>query len=652
MSRFRLLSVLLPGRAGRHAERGQAIVLLAFGFIIMALFIGLAIDMGILFVTQAHVRRAVDAASLAAASQMRAGRDRTQVLEFARQYVELNNIAGSTIELAFCIANAGTPRYQETPGVWHEPSLCTNPPTKKVRVEASSVASFTFLNLIGISSAPVTVMAISEAASIDLVIVLSTGNGMGVNHPQYFAGWDPYSVCAPYDGPQASKNPNNRNSPLKCSPLWEAKQAAKALVNRMYPGSDRVAIVSYDASARASAIMDNGNPNTVLAVYDADDVNAVDGVSDSTGIYAAIDSLTVFRTSNFPNRLSPATPGQARFGQFNPLNAACVVANSNAATDPACNQADLNNTPLSTCVGCGMRVAGEILKRSGRPEAVWVVVFLSDGFTNLTDAPIQTRTGQVLPLGYCRGGIQTSANPPANSAWGLWNNPACRNGGFYDGTDSSTVIYDGFAWSKATTPNPFGRLCGPYHAGANACPPGALFVGAEGFTTTVPATRQLNYFNTLVTTNVFTGTRNENGLTALYYSAEDYARDMVDLNALTIGGRTCRPGSLPNTCISDLYNYNEAHEGTRLTGAPIALYTIGLGLNVTFGPDRSGELLLRYMAAVGDDGDRVTDPCILSPGNPVGRGANCGNYYFAPDTNQLVPIFEDIARRIFTRLTR
>lgn len=650
MSRFRSLSPLFTMRSGRHAERGQAIVLLAFGFIAMAIFIGFAIDMGILFVTQAHVRRAVDAASIAAASQMRAGRDRSQVLEFARQYVELNNIAGNTIELAFCIANDSTPRYQESPGIWHEPTLCTNPPTKKVRVEAASVASFTFLNLLGISSAPVTVNAVAEAASIDLVIVLSTGNGMGAAHPDYFAGWNP-GVCNQYAGPQANKNPNNPTAPLKCLPLWDAKQAAKALVDRMYPGSDRVAVVSYDFDARAAPILDDG-ATTSLAVYDTDDVDAVDGASDSTGIYAAIDSLMVHATANFPNRISPANPGRASFGQFNPMNASCVVANASAATDPPCNSANAANTPNGTCVGCGMAVAGNILKRMGRPEAVWVVVFLSDGFTNLTDVNIQTRSGQVLPLGYCRGGIQSSANPPANSAWGLWNNPTCRNGGFYDGTSNPTVIYDGFGWSKATTPNPFGRMCGPYHTNAAACPPGSVFVGPEGFTTTVPATRQLNYFNTLVTTDVFTGTRNESSQAALYYSAEDYARDIVDVNALTVGGRTCRPGPVANTCVSELYNYNEAHEGTRLIGAPMALYTIGLGPNVTFGPDRSGELLLRYMAAVGDDGDRVTDPCLSSPGNPLGRGVNCGNYYFAPDTTQLVPIFEDIARRIFTRLTR
>ncbi len=34
---------------------------------------------------------------------------------------------------------------------------------------------------------------------------------------------------------------------------------------------------------------------------------------------------------------------------------------------------------LSTCSGCGMRVATETLMGSGRPGAVWVIVFLSDG---------------------------------------------------------------------------------------------------------------------------------------------------------------------------------------------------------------------------------------------------------------------------------
>ena len=51
-------------------------------------------------------------------------------------------------------------------------------------------------------------------------------------------------------------------------------------------------------------------------------------------------------------------------------------------------------------------------------------------------------------------------------------------------------------------------------------------------------------------------------------------------------------------------NPNETIKGTS-----VALYTIGVGDAVVVPPDYSGEELLRYIAAVGDDGDRSTDPC-------------------------------------------
>lgn len=145
--------------------------------------------------------------------------------------------------------------------------------------------------------------------ALDGVIVLITGNGMGGNHPDYSAGWDP-GVCNQFAGPQASKRPNDGYTPLKCSPLWQAKQAAKALVSQLVSGRDRVAVVRFDFTAQAMPIVDNGNPASLLAWLDGDDANAVDAVSDSTSIYAALDSLTVFRTSNFPNRVpQPARAG-------------------------------------------------------------------------------------------------------------------------------------------------------------------------------------------------------------------------------------------------------------------------------------------------------------------------------------------------------
>lgn len=83
------------------------------------------------------------------------------------------------------------------------------------------------------------------------------------------------------------------------------------------------------------------------------------------------------------------------------------------------------------------------------------------------------------------------------------------------------------------------------------------------------------------------------------------------------------------------------------------IFAIGLGKNVTENPGdlsepRAGEFLLRYIADVGTDGLPNNDPfCNPDPG----KGESCGNYYFAPEGDDLIAVFEDIASRIFTRIT-
>jgi hypothetical protein len=56
---------------------------------------------------------------------------------------------------------------------------------------------------------------------------------------------------------------------------------------------------------------------------------------------------------------------------------------------------DIDHTPgtnsdvsiLSTCIGCGVRQAMEVLQAGGRQASVWVIVLLSDGIPNLSDMP-------------------------------------------------------------------------------------------------------------------------------------------------------------------------------------------------------------------------------------------------------------------------
>jgi len=118
------------------------------------------------------------------------------------------------------------------------------------------------------------------------------------------------------------------------------------------------------------------------------------------------------------------------------------------------------------------------------------------------------------------------------------------------------------------------------------------------------------------------------------YSVYDYTLDMIDFAALQ--------------------RSSNAQELSR-PGSDISIYSIGLGDagNTPFGASGPiAEYLLRYMAAVGDDGDRDTDPCINGLGVHEAAQTSCGQYYYAPSGAALRGIFNDISTRIYSRLTK
>src|SRR5438874_2298148 len=55
----------------RRSRNGQSIILVAFAFIALVAFVGIATDVALLFVRYSTLRRAVDAAAIAAAGQVR-----------------------------------------------------------------------------------------------------------------------------------------------------------------------------------------------------------------------------------------------------------------------------------------------------------------------------------------------------------------------------------------------------------------------------------------------------------------------------------------------------------------------------------------------------------------------------------------------------
>jgi len=114
------------------------------------------------------------------------------------------------------------------------------------------------------------------------------------------------------------------------------------------------------------------------------------------------------------------------------------------------------------------------------------------------------------------------------------------------------------------------------------------------------------------------------------YDADDFARDMADF----VG---CTPTSPAAGCSRP--------------GQGAVAFAIGLGSQVLSTDSVGtayGASLLRYVAAVGDDFDPATDLCASVPDPRTW----CGNYYFSPSGAQLTRIFEDVASRIFTRITQ
>ncbi len=574
-----------PSGAGcSPSERGQALIILAVSFLALLAFVGLVTDVGALYTTYTQLKRAVDAAAVAAANNIKiqvAGdttANRELLENAAREMLKLNNVTDvESLEVVLCDDGSRPPEFA---------AMCPESgeaPRKLAYVEATQLSPVYFLSLFGIQAVPITLYSVGEAATVDLVIVLDTSESMasdscdaqppGDSDPPCTLGFDPNNF-----------NPATCNSTNSCYPMRQAKDAAKSLVQRLLPGYDQVAVVTFDYQAH---IIANLNP----------DMGAVAGAIDTIGVHN--DAPTSLLTWYY--EMTPTDPPE--YAVFNPIfpddrdgngsdndpGLPCTdeIINSTGAsgsdlwdddTGQPCDSddildaydwndnydPDLNPTGhtdddtdpipgtnsdvsiLSTCIGCGIRQAVEVLQAGGRQASVWVIVLLSDGIPNLSDMP-STFAG--IPSGYRYGFCGSN---PANAYW-------------------STFCIDN---------NPT-RYC--IDDNANECPPGTTHT-----TTSAP------------------------------YSVKDYAFDMIDEAGLLVSTNPDEP-----------------------LGEDIVMYSIGLDAA------RNGADVLRYMANLGQDGNRDTDEC-----DGIAPTSNCGNYYYAPTAEYLDRIFESIAANIFTKISR
>jgi len=549
-------------RMGNQFERGQAIVITAIAFLAILAFAGMVTDAGTLYLNFTRLKRGLDAAAVAAAnnikdSSLSLAQRNTYIREAAREMLALNNIDDIYSLETYVCDDAGLPADFA--------SLCPAPGEEKRKlawVQASQNSPVYFLQLFGVQSVPITIHSVGEAATVDVVLVIDTSESMGSSTPGYDANFDP-STC--------NSNPLDPLDQGTCQPLLAAKIAAKLMVDKLFDGYDRIAVVPYDFSAHPVDF--DPDPNPLKTRFLETDHTAVKTAINAIQLHDDLDLDIIIATGKNPIN-----------GELNPLDI-----NGDAEYVAGVPQG-FGDAIVSTCTGCGMRVAGNILRSQGRIDSVWVIVILSDGATNVSDLPDASDANNPIPVpippdvavgnigpgytnGFC-GGVPTFPDPNR-----MWDSPWC--------TDS----------------DPSTRHCGPFHADASECPPGAIWVG----NTTPP------------------------------YDAEDYARDITD----RIGLLRSANGSEPV-----------------LTGdEEIAIYAIGLG-KAASPPDYDGEVMLRYMANIGDDNTRNPVPDIVGddftkdPCDGVAPQTSCGQYYYAPSGPYLTQIFEKIAGSIFTRISQ
>lgn len=171
-------------------NQGQVLVILAIVMIVLVAIIGLAVDTGYMYMSYSRLSKAVDAAGLAATGEFKrpingdlsAMNDRMQAA--AQQQLDLNGVDSTSVTIDWCFTDS---------------SLCKDAQgndIKKVRISATENVPTFFMAVLGIRQLPITVQSFTQAASVDVVVVLDSSESMTYDAPDNDPMLDP-KQCNP-----------------------------------------------------------------------------------------------------------------------------------------------------------------------------------------------------------------------------------------------------------------------------------------------------------------------------------------------------------------------------------------------------------------------------------------------------------------------
>jgi hypothetical protein len=360
------------GKIRKNSERGQAIILIAFAIVGLVAIVGLMIDGGILLIEYARLKRGIDAASIASASQFRKGFDGADLEKAGEEFLQFNqSVADVTIYT--CDAPDTTP----------DPTLCFDPPRKLVRITARRHVDFGFMRIVGINGTDIEATSVGEAASVDLVLVIDTSSSMSYDTDPTTDGNDPADpsnpVAFPGDDPEVCNDllPGTLGNG-RCEPLGQIIDVAVNFVQDQllfYP-YDRVALVASTAQTPG------GNRDPVLVLPFSNNRN--DDGTTNTEIQTAIRGLRVFEPINcdLPAAATTSLGGCLRYIPTY-IGVDCVRHPAAPNDQSACG---------SSNIGGMLYMAGKQFDHA-RQEAFWVTIALFGGPATATDSVPGKATG-------------------------------------------------------------------------------------------------------------------------------------------------------------------------------------------------------------------------------------------------------------------
>jgi hypothetical protein len=348
-----------PVDSSAAPQRGQAIVLIAMGFIMLLAFTGIVVDVARVFVVRGELRRAVDAAGLAATAQFKRGASAELIVKAAHELVVSHGIPTPAVTVETC--SLGLPSV-------HNPDLCPGPgePQRKlVRVVATAQVPMLFLGIVGVPAVEVAGTNISEAASVDAVLVLDNSESQAYSFDLLPEPWrsncsqnkinDMYAclnggtlengVVIPAGGCNGVATAPDPNYPGLtrgiCQPFRKTKEAAIAFIQRLYQNYDRIGLITFNETAHPLFPMG---------------YQLVDAM-------AAINNMDVY--------VPPSDVSQPPIGHV------------------LCNSATLPEDKWkcgSSNIGAGLILAHDAFGNASpyRPDSLWVTILLVDGPPNRT----------------------------------------------------------------------------------------------------------------------------------------------------------------------------------------------------------------------------------------------------------------------------